>query len=329
MMLFCNTPSIVTFGVFIAVGALHGGPQSAIISARFTSNAPLTPDCTMNDTKQLTIRVGHSPDPDDAFMFYALAKDLIDTGPYRFTHEMADIESLNRRAEAGELEVSAISIHSYPYVMNCYALLACGCSMGDGYGPMVITREPRSIGDLAGKTIAIPGERTTAFLALNLCLGRGTFKHKTVMFDEIPDAVLRGEVDAGLIIHEAQLTYAKQGLHKVVDVAEWWMEKTDLPLPLGGNVIRRDLGPPRMREVASLLKASIQYGLDHRREAIEYALSFGRGLDTKLTDQFVEMYVNKWTLDYGERGRAAVRLLLKRATEAGIVPDAGEIEFIG
>ncbi|RIK65097.1 MAG: ABC transporter substrate-binding protein [Planctomycetota bacterium] len=277
----------------------------------------------------IEIRVGHSPDPDDAFMFYALAKDKIETGPYRFTHEMADIESLNRRAEAGELEVSAISIHSYPFVKDRYALLGCGCSMGDGYGPMVIARRPQAVSDLAGTLIAVPGERTTAFLALNLCLGRGTFRHKVVMFDEIPDAVLRGEVDAGLIIHEAQLTYARQGLHKVVDVAEWWMSRTDLPLPLGGNVIRRDLGRERMLEVARLLKQSIQYGLDHRREAIEYALTFGRGLDTALTDQFVEMYVNKWTLDYGERGRGAVRRLLAEAARAALVPDPGEIEFIG
>ncbi len=277
----------------------------------------------------ILIRVGHSPDPDDAFMFYALAKDRIDTGPYRFTHEMADIESLNRRAEAGELEVSAISIHSYPFVKGRYALLGCGCSMGDGYGPMVIARRPCALSDLAGKLIAVPGERTTAFLALSLCLGRGTFRHKVVMFDEIPDAVLRGRVDAGLIIHEAQLTYARQGLYKVVDVAEWWMSRTDLPLPLGGNVIRRDLGREQMLDVARLLKQSIQYGLDHRREAIEYSLTFGRGLDTALTDQFVEMYVNKWTLDYGERGRAAVRRLLAEAAGAGLVPDPGEIEFIG
>ncbi|MCG8407611.1 MAG: ABC transporter substrate-binding protein [Phycisphaerales bacterium] len=277
----------------------------------------------------VTIRVGHSPDPDDAFMFYALARDMIDTGRYHFTHEMADIESLNRRAETGELEVSAISIHSYPYVCGKYALLACGCSMGDGYGPMVITREPCTLEDLKGKTIAVPGERTTAFLALNLCLGKGRFDHRVVMFDEIPDAVANGDVDAGLIIHEAQLTYQRQGLHKVVDVAEWWGEQTGLPLPLGGNVIRRDLGPEPMREVAGLLKASIEYSLEHRKEAIDYALQFGRGLDTDLTDQFVEMYVNKWTLDYGERGRKAVKELLAKAHEAGLVPNPGEIEFIG
>ncbi len=276
----------------------------------------------------IPVCVGHSPDPDDAFMFYALAKDKIDTGPYRFSHEMADIESLNRRAETGELEVTAISIHAYPYLRDKYALLACGSSMGDGYGPMVITREPCALSALRGKTIAIPGERTTAFLALNLCLGAKTFSHKVVMFDEIPDAVARGDVDAGLIIHEAQLTFARLGLHKVVDVAEWWGEQTGLPLPLGGNVIRRDLGDQRMREIAGHLKAAIQYGLDHREEAIAYALEFGRGLDTDLTDRFVGMYVNKWTLDYGERGREAVRRLLARGFEMDLVPAAGEIEFV-
>lgn len=277
----------------------------------------------------ILIRVGHSPDPDDAFMFYGLAAEKIDTGPYRFTHEMADIETLNRRAERGELEVSAISIHSYPYVRRQYALLACGCSMGDGYGPMVIAKRPMKIGELAGKTIAVPGERTTAFLALNLCLGKGTFRHKVVLFDEILAAVAKGDVDAGLIIHEAQLTYAREGLHKVVDLAEWWGERTDLPLPLGGNAIRRDLGETRMHEVARLLKASIEYGLANRKEAIAYALQFGRGLDTALTDRFIEMYVNKWTLDYGERGRRAVRELLAQAQTAGLVPDPGEIEFVG
>ena len=274
------------------------------------------------------IRVGHSPDPDDAFMFYALAKDKIGTGCYRFSHEMADIETLNRRAKDGELEVTAVSIHAYPFVSDRYALLGCGCSMGDGYGPMVVSREPMDPAALRGKMIAVPGELTTAFLALNLCLGRGAFKHRVVMFDEIPGAVAAGRVDAGLIIHEAQLTYGRTGLHKVVDLAEWWGGQTGLPLPLGGNVIRRDLGSKRMREVAALLKASIEYGLAHRPEAIAYALQFGRGLDLNLADQFVGMYVNKWTLDYGERGREAVRVLLRRGYEAALVPNPGEIEFI-
>ena len=277
----------------------------------------------------IQIRVGHSPDPDDAFMFYALAKDKIDTGAYRFAHEMADIESLNRRAESGELEVSAISLHTYPYVRQRYALMSCGCSMGDGYGPMVIAKSPLSIGDLRGKTIAIPGERTTAFLALKLCLGDQPFKHRVVMFDQIPAALQRGDVDAGLIIHEAQLTYQRMGLSLVVDLAQWWAGQTQLPLPLGGNVVRRDLGRERMHDVTRLLKQSIQYSLDHRDEAVRYAIEYGRDLDLDLTDRFVGMYVNKWTLDYGERGRAAVRRLLAEAHRAGIVPDPGEIEFVG
>ncbi len=276
-----------------------------------------------------TIRVGHSPDPDDAFMFYALARELIDTGAYRFVHEMADIETLNRRALQGELEVSAISIHAYPFVREKYALLSCGCSMGDGYGPMVVARRPMRIEELRGARIAVPGERTTAFLALCLCVGRGRFEHQVMMFDEIPERVARGDFDAGLIIHEAQLTYERLGLHKVVDLAEWWGKEIGLPLPLGGNVIRRDLGRERMEEVARLLKASIEYGLAHREEALAYALPFGRGLDTALANRFVGMYVNKWTLDYGERGRAAVRALLGRAHEAGLVPNCGEIEFVG
>lgn len=281
----------------------------------------------MKPDKKL-IRCGHSPDPDDAFMFYALAKDLIDTGAYRFVHEMADIETLNRRAERGELELSAISLHAYPYVRERYALMNCGCSMGDGYGPMVVAREPWKIADLKGKRIAVPGERTTAFLAMSLCLGKGAFKHTVMPFDAILDAVAKGAVDAGLIIHEGQLTFRNQGLHLVVDMGVWWMEQTGLPLPLGGNVIRRDLGGAAMVEITRLLKRSVEYGLEHRREAIDYALAFGRDLDKPLTDKFVGMYVNKWTLDYGDRGRAAVRELLKRGHAAGLMPDAGEIEFI-
>lgn len=282
----------------------------------------MSPDKTL-------IRCGHSPDPDDAFMFYALAKDRIDTGRYRFVHEMADIETLNRRAERGELELSAISLHAFPYVSERYALMACGCSMGDGYGPMVVSREPARLDQMKGRTIAIPGERTTAFLALNLCLGRGTFRHTTMEFDAIPAAVAEGRVDAGLIIHEGQLTFKKQGLHLVVDLGVWWGEQTGLPLPLGGNVIRRDLGREAMLEVTRLLRQSVEYGLEHRKEAIEYALAFGRDLDRPLTDQFVGMYVNKWTVDYGERGRRAVRELLRYGHAAGLVPDAGDIEFIG
>ncbi|MFO0973021.1 MAG: MqnA/MqnD/SBP family protein [Phycisphaerae bacterium] len=282
---------------------------------------------TAADTRRL-IRCGHSPDPDDAFMFYALASDRIDTGPYRFVHEMADIETLNRRAESAELELSAISLHAYPFVARHYALLASGCSMGDGYGPIVVARHPLPLSELAGRTIAVPGERTTAFLALSLCLGVGNFRAVVKPFDTILDAVQRGEVDAGLIIHEGQLTYRSAGLHAVIDLGVWWLERTDLPLPLGGNVVRRDLGPAAMRQVAALLRQSIEYGLAHRDEAVEYALAFGRDLDRPLTDRFVGMYVNKWTVDYGERGRAAVRALLVAGHSAGLVPEVGEIEFI-
>jgi len=276
----------------------------------------------------MLIRCGHSPDPDDAFMFYALARERINTGPYRFVHEMADIETLNRRAERGELELSAISLHAYPFVRERYALLNCGCSMGDGYGPMVVARHPMSTSDLAGLSIAVPGERTTAFLALTLCLGPGRFTHRVMPFDRILEAVGRGEVDAGLIIHEGQLTYAREGLSLVVDLGVWWQQLTGLPLPLGGNVIRRDLGEPALSEVAGLLRQSIEYGLAHRPEAIAYAEAFGRDLDRPLTDRFVGMYVNQWTLDYGERGRAAVRELLNRAHAADLVPDPGPIEFV-
>jgi 1,4-dihydroxy-6-naphthoate synthase len=282
----------------------------------------------MSTTHKTTIRVGHSPDPDDAFMFYALAADKIDTGGYRFTHEMADIESLNRRAERGELEVSAISIHSYPFVKDKYALLNCGASMGDGYGPMVIAKRARPVANLLGDTIAIPGERTTAYLALRMCLNDLEYVPVVMPFDKIPDAVASGEVDAGLIIHEAQLTYERMGLHKIIDLAEWWGRQTGLPLPLGGNVIRRDLGAGPMHEIAALLKESIQYGLDHRKEAVQYSMQFGRGLDIALTDKFVGMYVNKWTLDYGDKGREAVRRLLAEAHKGGFTPDPGEIEFV-
>lgn len=276
----------------------------------------------------IVIRVGHSPDPDDAFMFYALARERIDTGPYRFVHEMADIESLNRRAETGKLEVSAISLHTYPYVHSRYALLACGCSMGDGYGPMIVARRPMTVSDVRGKLIGIPGERTTAFLALNLCLGAGTFRHRTIMFDRIPAAVAEGDVDAGLLIHEGQLTHGSMGLHCVVDLGVWWKEQTGLPLPLGGNVIRRDLGPAAMRDVARLLRQSIEYGLAHRDEALAYAEQYGRDLDRPLTDKFVGMYVNKWTIDYGPRGRQAVHELLARGARAGLTPECVEIEFV-
>ena len=279
-------------------------------------------------TDRLLIRVGHSPDPDDAFMFHALANGRIDTGRYEFTHELVDIETLNHRAQRGELELTAVSLHGYAFVADKYALCACGASMGDGYGPMVVTREPMTVADLRGRRIAVPGTLTTAFLALKLLLG-DDFTYTVRPFDEILQYVTAGEADAGLIIHEGQLTYGDQGLHLVVDLGAWWHEDTGLPLPLGANAIRRDLGRPVMDEVTALLKQSIRYGLDHREEALGYALQYGRDLDRGRADRFVGMYVNDWTLDFGPRGREAVSVLLRRGHEAGLIPHTVDLEFIG
>ncbi len=286
----------------------------------------------MNDSRQL-IRVGHSPDPDDAFMFYALAKGKIDTGRFRFEHELVDIETLNRRAFSAELELTAVSLHAYAHLSDLYMLCPCGASMGDRYGPMVVAREAVSLADLRGKTIAVPGTLTTAFLALSLCLG-GEFPYVVMPFDEILNVVEAGEfdgqkIDAGLVIHEGQLTYADQKLKLVVDTGQWWFETTGLPLPLGANAIRKNLGHEAIVEVTRLLKESIQFGLDHRGEALDYALSFGRGLDRGKADRFVGMYVNDWTLDFGDRGRQAVRELLARGHAAGVIPRLVEPEFVG
>ncbi|MBN1492208.1 MAG: ABC transporter substrate-binding protein [Phycisphaerae bacterium] len=278
------------------------------------------------ETRNLLL--GHSPDPDDAFMFYALAQDRIPSGRWRFEHILQDIQTLNERALRGELHITAISIHAYPYVADKYALLACGSSMGDGYGPLVVAREPMAIEALRGKRIAVPGEMTTAFLALNLLLGKDAFEYDVVMFDRILDAVADGGFDAGLIIHEGQLTYGNQQLHAVVDLGVWWKEQTGLPLPLGGNVIRRDLGPEAMADIATILRASIQYGLDHRTEAVRHALRYARDMNQTLADRFVGMYVNDWTLDYGEVGRQAVCELLGRARNAGLVPGFAPITFV-
>jgi len=274
------------------------------------------------------IRLAHSPDPDDAFMFYGLSSGAVDAGPYRFEHILSDIQTLNEKALDGVYEMTAISIHAYPEVAHRYQLTACGSSMGDGYGPMIVTREPRSLETLKGRTIAVPGLKTTAFLALQLLLGRGAFTPKVVMFDEIPRAVASGSVDAGLLIHEGQLTYARDGLHLVVDLGKWWLERTGLPLPLGGNVVRRDLGREHCLAITRIMKQSIEYSLAHREEAVEYALRFGRGLDHGLADRFVGMYVNDWTLDYGPRGREAVQRLLDEGAAAGLVRSVGTIDFL-
>ncbi len=273
------------------------------------------------------INVGHSPDPDDAFMFYALAHDKIDTGDLAFRHELQDIETLNRRALRGELEVSAVSLHAYAYLSERYALLPSGCSMGDRYGPMIVAKQSMPIDALRQMSIAVPGTMTTAFLALRLLLP-GDFRYEVVPFDQIIEAVAQGQFDAGLIIHEGQLTYANQGLSLIVDLGAWWYEKTGLPLPLGGNVVRKDLGPPTMARISQLLKDSIRYSLNHRQEALRYALQYARDMDTALADRFVGMYVNDWTLDYGERGRAAVRKLLDEAYVNQVIPKPAVIEFV-
>ena len=282
-------------------------------------------------TKRL-IRVGHSPDPDDAFMFHALANDKLDTGEFEFRHELVDIETLNRRAFEADLELTAISLHAYAYLSDKYVLCPCGASMGDKYGPMVVACQQLSLDDLRSGTIAVPGTLTTAFLALRLCLGR-EFDYVVVPFDEILDVVERGEVagrkiDAGLIIHEGQLTYGSRGLKLVVDTGVWWHEQTGLPLPLGANALRKDLGIETNRELNRLLKASIQYGLNHRGEALDHALQYGRDLDRGQADKFVGMYVNDWTLDFGPRGREAVATLLRRGYEAGVIPQLVVPEFV-
>jgi len=271
------------------------------------------------------ITLGHSPDPDDAFMFYALAADKIDTGGLSFRHVIQDIETLNRRAINAELDVTAVSIHAYSYVLDEYALLTSGASMGDNYGPLVVARKAMTLDELKRSVIAIPGLMTTAYLTLKLALG--DVSTKVVPFDQIMDSVEREEVDAGLLIHEGQLTYAARGFEKVIDLGEWWNTETGLPLPLGGNAIRKSLGPELISKVSGLLRESIEYGLANRETAVRHSMKYGRGMEEPLTDKFVGMYVNDYTIDYGERGRAAVSLLLQRAHEAGIIPRPVQLEF--
>jgi 1,4-dihydroxy-6-naphthoate synthase len=265
-------------------------------------------------------------------MFYALAKDRIDTGAYSFEHELVDIETLNRRAQRAELELTAVSLHAYAYLADKYMLCTCGASMGDDYGPIVVARDVCDIGDLSNRVLAVPGTWTTAFLSLRLCLG-SDFQYVVVPFDAILAATAAGQyegerVDAGLVIHEGQLTYMQDQLHLIVDLGKWWKHETGMPLPLGANAIRKDLGVQAMADVNRLLFESIRYGLDHRREALQYALSFGRGLDEAKADRFVGMYVNDWTLDFGSRGREAVATLLQRGHAAGLIPTLVRPEFV-
>lgn len=272
-----------------------------------------------------TIRLAHSPDSDDAFMFYALAAGKIDTGGITYVHELQDIETLNQRARRAELEVTAVSIHAYAYLTDSYALLPHGASMGDRYGPRLVARTPMTRSDVRGKRIAIPGPLTSAYLALRLY--EPEFEAIPVAFDEIEERVLAGEVDAGLLIHEGQLTYRDAGLYLVADLGEWWFEETGLPLPLGGNIVRKDLGPELVRTVSGHLRASIAYGLAHREAALDHSMQYARGLARPAADEFVGMYVNDWTLDYGARGRKAVHTLLDRGVKAGIIPREVRVEF--
>jgi 5,8-dihydroxy-2-naphthoate synthase len=293
------------------------------------------PAMSANVTTVFTL--GHSPDPDDAFMFYAMAKNKIDLRGYRFKHRLEDIQTLNERALRGELHISAISIHAFAYVSDRYALLPCGASMGDGYGPIVVTANREGLTDdssddhirawLRCRTIAIPGRMTSAYLALQLYLGE--FEHIVVPFDQIFQAVKEGHADVGLIIHEGQLTYARSGFNKVVDLGEWWKRETGLPLPLGGNVLRKDIAPPVQRDLLEIIRESIDYGLAHRAEAVAHSMPYARDMDAVLAGEFIGMYVNEYTRDYGDVGRKAVREFLQTAHQRGYIEKEPTVGFVG
>lgn len=280
---------------------------------------------------QTTLTLGHSPDPDDAFMFYGLAKELIPTHGFRFQHILQDIQTLNERATRGELDITAVSIHAYAYVSDKYALLPSGASMGDGYGPMLVAKQKFSREEVAKRRIAVPGTMTSAFLALQLWLGKpaSKFDYLVVPFDQIFQAVREGRAEVGLIIHEGQLTYQNEGLVVCADLGVWWGSETSgLPLPLGGNVIHKRFAPDVRRQISDVLTASIQFSLDHRPEAVQHALQYARDMGRDLADKFVGMYVNHWTLDYGEKGRESIRRFLGRAFESGLIPHRQELEFV-
>jgi 1,4-dihydroxy-6-naphthoate synthase len=273
----------------------------------------------------MDIRIAHSPDSDDAFMFYALAKDKIPTGKFKFTHTLQDIETLNRKALQGEYEITAVSFHAYVYIAEKYMLLTSGASMGDKYGPIVVAKENWGVDELPGKKIAIPGTMTSAYLALKIY--QPDFEAVVIPFDKIMDAVLDGSVNAGLLIHEGQLTYHQHKLHKVVDLGEWWNGLTGLPLPLGGNVIRRDLGQENIREISRLLRESIQFALTNREDALNYAMQYARDLDKKTADRFIGMYVNERTVNYGSEERSAVQLFFDKAYQTKLIPSPIQAEF--
>jgi 1,4-dihydroxy-6-naphthoate synthase len=281
--------------------------------------------------QNLTLTLGHSPDPDDAFMFYGLAKGLVPSHGFHFQHILQDIQTLNERATRGELDISAVSIHAYAYVSDKYALLPSGASMGDGYGPMLVAKTKFSREEVARKKIAVPGTMTSAFLALQLWLGKSAkeFNYVVVPFDQIFAAVKNGVAEVGLIIHEGQLTYKNEGLVVCEDLGIWWgSQNNGLPLPLGGNVIHKRHDPALRRKISDTLTASIQYSLDHRPEAVQHALQYARDMGRDLADKFVGMYVNHWTLDYGEKGRESIRRFLGQAFERGLIPHRQELEFV-
>ncbi len=277
-------------------------------------------------TEKRTISIAHSPDSDDAFMFYGLATNKLDTGNLKFTHVLQDIQTLNEKASEGIYDVTAISFHAYAYISDQYALLPHGASIGDNYGPVLVAREPRSADDISKLKIAVPGTLTSAFLALRLF--NPDFEYEVIPFDQIIDTVEKGRVDAGLLIHEGQLFYQALGLYKILDLGEWWHEQTGLPLPMGGNAIRRELGSDLMRQVSQYLRESIKYSLDNREDALQYAMQFARDMDPALADRFVAMWVNELTLDYTSRGREAVRKLLNDGYEKGIIPNKVEVDFV-
>ena len=280
----------------------------------------------MTTTQETTIHLAHSPDSDDAFMFYALADGQIDTEGVSYVHELQDIETLNGRALRGELDVTAVSIHAYAYLSDRYALLPHGASMGDGYGPMLVSKKPMTREQVAGRRVAVPGLMTSAYLALKLY--QSDFVPVVTPFDKIDESVQRGDVDAGLLIHEGQLTYKDEGLHLIADMGAWWKEKTGLPLPLGGNVIRKDMPRDLQRKVSRHLRDSIAFGLQHRKNALDHAMRFARGLDRSKADEFVGMYVNDWTLDYGDKGRRAIRLFLDEGVKSGVITRPVTVEFV-
>jgi 5,8-dihydroxy-2-naphthoate synthase len=294
--------------------------------------APIVPSslaagntCVQYD-RPMRVSLAHSPDSDDAFMFYGLASGKVDTGGLEVVHVLGDIEGLNRAAREGRHEVTAISFHAYPYVAERYALMPCGGSIGDGYGPLLVAREPLDAAAIGDRVVAVPGTLTTAYLALKLFAPRA--EARVVAFDRVMDEVRAGRADLGLVIHEGQLTYGGQGLHKVLDLGAWWKEETGLPLPLGGNAVRRDLGPELMARLTRLVRETVRYSLEHRREALDYAMTFARGMPREVADRFVGMWVNDMTVDCGARGRRAVQVLLDHGYDAGIIPNPVRADFV-